>query len=126
MKLGEAMVRDVVTVDYTTKVLDVCRLMGEKRIGSVLVEKEGKVFGIFTERDLVSKVIPQKGLEEEVGKFASSPLITVSPEYSVKEAARIMADMKIRRLVIVNGDQILGIFTAADLAKVIAESPLDF
>ncbi len=126
MKLGEAMVRDVVKVDYSTKVLDVCRLMGEKRIGSVLVEKEGKVFGIFTERDLISRVIPQKGLEEEVGKFASTPLITVSPDYSVKEAARIMADMKIRRLVIVNGEQILGIFTAADLAKVIAESPLDF
>jgi CBS domain-containing protein len=126
MKLGEAMVKDVVTVDHTMKVLDVCKLMGEKRIGSVLVEKEGKVFGIFTERDLVSKVIPRNGLEDEVGKFASTPLITVSPDYSVKEAARIMADMKIRRLVIVNGEKVVGIFTAADLAKVIAESPLDF
>ena len=126
MKLGEAMVRDVVTVDYTMRVLDVCKLMGEKRIGSVLVEKEGKVFGIFTERDLVSRVIPQNGLEDEVGKFATTPLITVSPDYSVKEAARIMSDMRIRRLVIMNGEKVVGIFTAADLARVIAESPLDF
>ena len=126
MKLGEVMVRDVVRVDYATRVLDVCKLMGVKRIGSVLVEKEGKVFGIFTERDLVSKVIPEGALNEEVGKFASTPLITVSPDYSVKEAARIMVDMKIRRLVIADGEKVVGIFTAADLAKVIAESPLDF
>ncbi|MEM0330995.1 MAG: CBS domain-containing protein, partial [Archaeoglobaceae archaeon] len=47
------MTKNVVMVDYATRVKDVCRIMGEKKIGSVVVTKEGKPFGIFTERDLL-------------------------------------------------------------------------
>ncbi|MEM4292056.1 MAG: CBS domain-containing protein, partial [Archaeoglobaceae archaeon] len=45
----------------------------------------------------------------------------VSPDYDVRESARIMADMKIRRLVVMEGGEIKGIFTAADLARVLGE-----
>ncbi len=126
MKVGDAMVRDIVSVDYRTPVKEVCRIMGEKKIGSVLVTKEGKPYGIFTERDLVSKVLLEGNLDDEVGKYTSSPLITVSPDYSLREAARIMTDMKIKRLIVIENDKVVGIFTAADLAKAIAKAPLDF
>ncbi|MEM1578107.1 MAG: CBS domain-containing protein [Archaeoglobaceae archaeon] len=120
MKIGEVMTRNVVSVDYGTKIAEVCKIMGEKRIGSVIVTKQGKPFGIFTERDLLSKVLLHGNLEEEVGKYASAPLIVISPEYDVREAARIMADVKIRRLVVMEKGEIKGIFTAADLARVLA------
>ena len=126
MKVRDAMVKDLVTVDYRTPVREVCRIMGERKIGSVLVTKEGKPYGIFTERDLVSKVLLEGNLDDEVGKYTSSPLITVSPDYSLREAARIMADMKIKRLVVVENDEVVGIFTASDLARAIAKAPLDF
>lgn len=116
------MTKNVVTVDYKTKVREVCRIMGEKKIGSVLVSKEGKPFGIFTERDLLSKVLLSGSLEDEVGKHSSSPLIVVSPDYEIREAAKIMADLKIRRLVVVEGDELKGIFTASDLVRVLGES----
>jgi len=47
----------------------------------------------------------------------------VTPDYDIAESARIMADMKIKRLVVVDEEteEVLGIFTAADLARVIAE-----
>lgn len=126
MKIGDVMVREVVSVDYKTTVMEVCKIMGEKRIGSVLVMKEEKPFGIFTERDLLSKVLLEGNLEDEVGKYTSTPLITVSPDYGVKESAKIMADMKIKRLVIIEGGKVKGIFTAADLADVCAKSPIEF
>ncbi len=126
MKVGDVMVKDLITVDYRTPVREVCRIMGEKKVGSVLVTRGGKPYGIFTERDLVSKVLLEGNLDDEVGKYTSSPLITVSPDYSLREAARIMADMKIKRLVVVENDEVVGIFTASDLARAIAEAPLDF
>ncbi len=126
MKVRDAMVKDLVMVDHRTPVREVCRIMGERKIGSVLVTKEGKPYGIFTERDLVSKVLLEGNLEDEVGKYTSSPLITVSPDYSLREAARIMADMKIKRLVVMEDDEIVGIITASDLAKAIAQAPLNF
>ena len=126
MRIEEAMVKDVVSVDYRMPVKDVCNLMGRKRIGSVLVTKDEKPYGIFTERDLLSKVLLEGDLDDEVGKYTSTPLITVSPDYSVKESARIMTDMKIKRLVVIEGEEVKGIFTAADLANVVAKSPLEF
>ncbi|RLI78018.1 histidine kinase [Archaeoglobales archaeon] len=121
MKVGEAMVKDVVFVEHKTTVLEVCRIMGQKRIGSVIVTRENKPYGIFTERDLVSRVLTEGNLEDEVGKYTSTPLITVSPDYTVRESAKIMADMGIKRLVVVENGEIKGIFTASDLAKVVAK-----
>jgi CBS domain-containing protein len=126
MKIGEVMVKDVVSVDYKMPVREVCKLMGQRRIGSVLVTKEGKPYGIFTERDLLSKVLLEGSMDDEVDRYTSTPLITVSPDFNVREVARIMADMKIKRLVVTENDEVRGIFTAADLAKVISKSPLDF
>ncbi|HID43400.1 MAG TPA: CBS domain-containing protein, partial [Archaeoglobaceae archaeon] len=71
-------------------------------------------------------VLLEGDLDDEVGKYTSTPLITVSPDYSVKESARIMTDMKIKRLVVIEGEEVKGIFTAADLANVVAKSPLEF
>lgn len=119
MRIGDVMTKNVVMVDYSTKVREVCKIMGEKKIGSVVVTKEGKPFGIFTERDLLSKVLLSGSLEEEVGKYSSSPLIVVSPDYDVREAAKIMADMKIRRLLVMENGEIRGIFTSSDLVRVL-------
>ncbi len=120
MKIGDFMERDVVMVDESIKVVDVARLMGERRIGSVIVTRNGKPYGIFTERDFFSKAIIDDGLENRVGMYASSPLITVSPDFTVEEASKIMADMKVRRLVVVEKEEVVGIFTASDLVRAIS------
>ncbi len=124
VKVGDVMVKDIVSVDYKTPVKDVVRVMGEKRIGSVLVSKGDEIYGIFTERDLVSKVLLEGDLNDEVGKYTSTPLITVSPDYDLKEATRIMSDMKIKRLVVVEDGKIVGILTASDVVRAIAKAPL--
>lgn len=88
---------------------------------------KGVTYAIFTERDLMSKVLPMKkdlGLLA-VGSYASSPLVTVAPTTDVKEAARIMAEMKVRRLVVVEDGKPIGVFTSADLAKAVGRLPLD-
>jgi CBS domain-containing protein len=114
-------------VDSEMSVADACKLMAEKHIGSILVSHKGVANAIFTERDLVSRVLEEKKdlATVTVGAYASSPLITVSPTTDVKEAARIMAQMKVRRLAVVRDGKPIGIFTAADLAKAAGKSPLE-
>ena len=60
-----------------------------------------------------------------LGSYASSPRITVTPSRDMREAAHIMAEMKVRRLVVVQDGKPIGIFTAADLAKAVGKLPLD-
>lgn len=128
MRIKDVMKKNLVSIDGERKVIDACKLMGKMHIGSVLVTLENKPYAIFTERDLLSKVIA-KGLDikkAKVKNYASHPLITVDGNYSVRECARIMTDMKIRRLIITSRGKIRGIFTASDLARVISKSPLEF
>ena len=125
VKVGDAMVREIVSVDYKTPVREVVRIMGQRKIGSVLVSKDGEIYGIFTERDLVSRVLLEGSLDDDDGKYTSTPLITVSPDYDLKEATRIMADMRIKRLVVVEDGKIVGILTASDIVKAIAKAPLE-
>jgi CBS domain-containing protein len=115
------------TVNSETSVADACKLMGEKHVGSILVSNKEVVNAIFTERDLLSRVVPEKSdlAGITVGAYSSSPLITVPATTDVKEAARIMTEMKVRRLVVVHDGKPIGVFTAADLAKAAGKLPLD-
>lgn len=127
MTVREFMSSPLVTLESETSVADACKLMGEKHIGSILLSRNGVVYAIFTERDLMSRVVPEKKSLASVAlkSHASSPLITVEPATDVKEAARIMAEMKVRRLVVVQDGRPVGMFTAADLAKAVGRYPLD-
>lgn len=117
----------VVTVDENSTVEIACKIMGERHIGGVVVTHKDKPYGIFTERDLLSKVIT-KGADikkVKVKDFTSEPIVTINPDFHIKEAARIMADLKIKRLLVMKDEKIIGIFTAADLADFIAKSTLE-
>jgi CBS domain-containing protein len=101
---------------------EAARVMGERRIGSLVV-KEGKgPVGIVTERDLLSQVIAldREPLRARVADTMSSPLITIGPSATIKEAARTM--IRRRGRLVVDGDKLLGIVTASDLIKSLPET----
>jgi CBS domain-containing protein len=121
-KVDDFMTKEIVTADEKTPVNRIVKLMGEKRIGSVIVTSEGEPFGIFTERDLLSTfLIKGKPLIAEVGKEASSPLITTTARTSIHRAAATMALKHIRRLPIATEDKLIGIITARDLVEAYAQ-----
>ena len=116
-----------VILDSETSVADACKFMGERHIGSVLLSRREVVYAIFTERDLISRVLREgKDLSSvAVGSYASSPLVTATPTTDVKQAARIMTDLRVRRLVIIQDGKPIGMFTAADLTKAVGSLPLE-
>lgn len=128
INIGDIMKEKVVTVDENSTVETACKIMGENHIGSVVVTRNDKPYGIFTERDLLSKVIT-KGIDikkSTVKDFTSEPIVAINPDFHIREAARIMADLRIKRLIVMKDEELIGIFTAADLADVIARHSIDF
>ena len=116
-RLREIMSRDLVTVDSQASVRDAARLMAEHEVGDVLVTQGDRLAGIVTDRDLVVKAIANdKGVEARVQECMSSELITCGPDAQVEEAARLMADNRIRRLPIVEDGQPIGIVSLGDLS----------
>jgi CBS domain-containing protein len=122
MKIDDVMSKHVIMVPVNTKVTDVIEIMGKKRIGSVLVSKYGKPFGIFTERDLLTTFLTRgKPLTSKVGDSASSPLITIPSGLSVHQTALTMALKHIRRLPVMDDSEMIGIVTARDLVEAYAK-----
>jgi len=115
------MTKQVATAAPDTKVLDAAKRMGRERIGSLIVEKGSKPWGIFTERDLLSKVIYMEGeLAGKIETYASSPLIGVRSDCSIHSAAKLMVDKHVRRLPVFDGERLSGIITARDLVEAYA------
>jgi len=116
-KVKEIMVSPVVTVDTEATIYEAARIMGENKIGSVVVTRDSKPVGIFTERDLLTKVIAN-GLDMKqtiVADSMSGPLITVDEETSVKDAIILMAGRKIMRLPVTRKEKLVGIVTGAEI-----------
>lgn len=121
MTIDGVMTRHVIMVPSSTPVQEAARIMGAKRIGSVLVTRQGQPTGIFTERDLLTAFLTRgKPLETPVGDAASSPLITIPQGTTVHQTALTMALKHIRRLPVVKDDTIVGIVTARDLVEAYA------
>lgn len=122
VKVDDFMTKEVVTADEKTTVASIAKIMGEERIGSVIVTRRGKPFGIFTERDLLTTfLVKGKPLIGKVGKETSSPLVTAPSGTSVNKAAAIMVLKKIRRLPIAIETNLVGIITARDLVEAYAK-----
>jgi CBS domain-containing protein len=116
--VDDYMSRKLITADEAGTVADMAVLMGQGRIGSVIVTRDGIPSGIFTERDLLSKFFAQgRSLDTPVGEACSSPLITAQAGISIHEAARIMAGRHIRRLPLTRKTGLAGIITARDLVE---------
>ncbi len=112
------MTRDILSVDSETSANDAIALMAEKDVGALVVTREGKPAGIVTERDIIKKCGREgsyKGVE--VGQIMSEPLITIKGDATVGDAAWLMSDKNIRRLLVTEKGEIKGIVTGKDIMR---------
>ena len=135
-EIAQIMTQDVLTITPETTLYEAARIMGEKHIGSLIVMKYDTPVGIITERDLLREVVNKEIAlekdwlaggatikEEKVEKSMSYPLITISLKSSIKEAAQMMIENRIRRLAVREHGKVVGIITAADLIRSLPETP---
>ena len=113
------MTKDVVAVDENMTALDAARLMTEKGISSLIIEKDHVPVGIISERDFVKKIC-LKDMQPStinVGSIMSKIQTYASPETPVDVAVQRMVNHKIRRLPVISDGKVIGIITVTDLAK---------
>ena len=122
VKIDDFMIKDVVKADEETSVINIAKMMGKQRIGSVIITRKGEPFGIFTERDLLTNFLAKgKALFTEVGPECSQPLTVIPAGTSVHRTAATMALKHIRRLPVVRDEKLVGIITARDLVEAYAK-----
>jgi CBS domain-containing protein len=120
LKVKDLMTMDLITTQTKDSVTEAAGVMTKNGISSVIVKDGNKFAGIITDHDIISKVV-SKGLnprEITVGEVMSAPLITISPDATIGEAAKKMRDNKIRRLLVEKNHQKLGTIVESDIIGV--------
>jgi CBS domain-containing protein len=117
--IQEAMTSNPTTVEPTTTAQEAARTMKSEDVGSLPIVEGDKLVGVITDRDLAIRIIAEaKGIDTPVAEIASKDVVTIDPQQSLEEAARLMANNQVRRLPVVEEDgRLVGILAQADIAQ---------
>ena len=111
----------VYSVSPDSSVYDALEELEEKNLGGLVVVENGKLIGVFTERDYARKVILKGRSSKEtlVRDIMTSRPIFVNPDTTIDECMRLMSDKFIRHLPVLENDELIGILSIGDIVRYI-------
>ncbi|MGD0744465.1 MAG: CBS domain-containing protein [Verrucomicrobiota bacterium] len=100
-------------------VFEAIKLMAEKNIGSLLVLSDGKLLGVFTERDYSRKIALQgkSSKETHVREIISNRVVSVTPHHSIEDCMKLMTENRVRHLPVMEGEKVVGLVSIGDLVN---------
>ena len=117
--LRDVMTRNPKTVEPGTSIKDAAKLIKTEEVGALPVVEGGRLTGMITDRDIVIRAVAENKLDATVGDIASKDVVSIDPQQSLEEAARLMAQHQIRRLPVCEEDgRLVGIIAQADVAQI--------
>lgn len=114
---------EVITASVRNTVREAVEIMADADVGCVLIKEGEEYVGIFSERDLVRRVV-SRGLdpaETRVGDVMSGSLRGCAPDDDVATVVKLLNQLKVRHLPVVQDDRIVGLISARDVLNVILE-----
>jgi CBS domain-containing protein len=124
VKVGDVMSAPVVTVYVDDRLDKIAALMRRKKVGSIVVlDENSNPVGVITERDIVERVVSKNMMPNEVKaeEVMSKPLSAIGYNVSIMDASKVMRNIGIRRLMVVEGKKLVGIISSDDIAKIMPE-----
>jgi Predicted signal-transduction protein containing cAMP-binding and CBS domains len=121
MKAREVMTKDVLSIDGKISVKEAAQTMTKHNIGALIVQIRGPTFGIFTQHDLLARVVVE-GKDPEKTKIRdvmTESIECAQAEDSVDDVVRIMYEENIRYIPVMDGRELVGIISTTDLFRFI-------
>jgi CBS domain-containing protein len=115
---------DVAAIAKDASVVDAAHLMNDRRIGALVVTTGDTVIGIFTERDVMNRVVAAERAVDatKVGEVMTSPCACCKPETTLAECRDVMTSKKIRHLPVVDSGRLCGMMSIGDVMAAEAEN----
>ena len=119
----DIMTKSVLSVDASMTVNEAAKMMEDAKVGSVIVMENNTPVGIVTDRDFAVKVAAHAyQISTPVKQIMSSPLIAISPDETVWMVSDLMYTRGVRKLPVIENEQVVGMVTATDLVNQLAIS----
>jgi CBS domain-containing protein len=117
MKLRDVMTPNPRTLGPNATVQEAARLMRDEDTGVVPLVENGRPVGLITDRDIVVRAVADgSGFDQPVRELATDDLVTAEPEMSTREAAELMGQHQVRRLLVCEGERLVGVASIGDIA----------
>jgi CBS domain-containing protein len=117
VRISEIMTEAVVTAPPESSAREVATLMRDRNVGSVVLVESGRPVAMITDRDLALGALAETGdPTAPASRFSTAPVVTGEPDMELDEAAALMISHRIRRLPVMNRDELVGIVTLDDIA----------
>lgn len=123
LKAKDLMTKNVITVKEDTSVVELAKILYENQISGVpVVDSQGKVVGVVTEKDILNIIFSGNVQHTKVGDIMSRNVIKFSPDTDIDKVALAISEHNIRRVIIVDKDnKVVGIVSRRDIIKMILE-----
>ena len=118
MKVKDIMTTNVTYVEPNASILDTAKLMQQHNVGSIPVCDKGSVVGMVTDRDIVVRniAIGKNPQQTPVSDIMTTGITSVSPDMEMSQVTKMMADSQIRRVPVVDHNNLIGIVALGDVA----------
>lgn len=116
--IKDIMTKNVTTASANKTAFEAAELMKNQKISCLVIVEGEAPIGIVTERDIVWRIVAQRlPHDTKISEFMTKNPITVDPDISLKDAARLMSTKRIRRLPILREGKLVGIVVASDFVR---------
>jgi CBS domain-containing protein len=118
-QLLEGKGHQVASIEPDKSVYEAMELMAAKNIGALLVLQDGKLAGIFTERDYSRKayLLDKSAKDIPVREIMTTQVAYVNPDYEAEDCMALVTEMRVRHLPVLENNEVLGIVSIGDLVK---------
>ena len=115
----DIMAKNVKTVRTDDSVHDAVVKMNKFDVGSVIVTNNNRAVGIITSKNILSRIVESRldASTVRAKDIMSSPLITIEPDAPIEDAAKLMAQKRIKKVAVMDKDKIIGIVSTSDIVK---------
>ena len=115
-KVRDIMQKNVITIEKTKKAQDAAIILKDKEISFLVVVNDNKPIGIVSERDIVRKIVAdnKESQSTPLETIMSNNFKWVEPNASIESAVQKMLNNNIRRLVVLENDELAGVITQTD------------
>jgi len=113
----------ILSLHSTVSASDAAKLLEDSKTSAIVVLENQIPVGMVTNKDLMIKIVAHSyPLDTPIRRVMSAPLISITPNTDIREALKLMTSKKIRKLPVIDNDEVVGMIVASEIANNILDS----